>query len=117
MTSTMGERVADLRRRRGWTQSELAEILSLSHSYVSLIESDRRQPSGRVLATLADRLGCTVDYLATGRGPDDSRTLDLDLRFAELALRSGAAAAARDRFAAILDQARAGGAAYRAEAY
>jgi transcriptional regulator with XRE-family HTH domain len=94
----VGERVRRLREQRGMTQVELAAGLPVSGSYISLIEAGKRAPRARVLDLLAERLGCTVDYLLTGRGGDETRDLDLDLRFAELALRSGDAAVARERF-------------------
>jgi transcriptional regulator with XRE-family HTH domain len=116
MTATMGERIVHLRRRRGLTQAELVQGIPVSHSYLSLIESGKRVPTRRILVALAERLGTTPEYLLTGRGLE-TRTLELDLRFAEVALRSGDAAAARERFAAVLDQAARQGDAYSAERY
>jgi transcriptional regulator with XRE-family HTH domain len=100
--STVGERLRRLREQHGMTQSELAARLPLSGSYVSLIESGKRAPKTRVLELLARELGCTVDYLRSGRGSKESRDLDLELRFAELALHAGEARAARDRFRRVL---------------
>ncbi|MFL6139915.1 MAG: helix-turn-helix domain-containing protein [Frankiaceae bacterium] len=114
-SGTIGERIAELRARRGWTQAQLAVELELSHSYVSLLEAGKRTPRERVLHQIAERLSCSVDYLLTGRGGAIVDTLDLDLRFAELALRSGDAAAARDRFAAAMQRATRLGNAYRDE--
>jgi len=113
---SIGGRIAELRRRRGLTQLELAEAIPLSYSYISLIEAGKRNPRKQVVTLLADQLGCTPEYLVTGRGPAEARALDLDLRFAELALRSGDAASAEERFRSVLEQARAQGDAYDSEA-
>jgi transcriptional regulator with XRE-family HTH domain len=98
MTTTIGARVREIRRRKNLSQAQLVHGLSLSVSYVSLIESGRRRPSREVLDALAERLGCSVDYLLTGRGGPDADALTLEMRFAELALRSGDAAVAHQRY-------------------
>jgi transcriptional regulator with XRE-family HTH domain/lipopolysaccharide biosynthesis regulator YciM len=115
VTHDIGGRVAQLRRRRGLTQQQLAEAIPLSYSYVSLIEAGKRTPRKRVVTLLAEQLGCSEDYLFTGRETGAVRTLELELRFAELALRSGDAAAARDRFAVAYQRATAMGGAYDCE--
>jgi transcriptional regulator with XRE-family HTH domain len=106
VTETVGQRLVRLRQERRLTQAQLAEAVGLSHSYVSLIEADKRTPTRRVLQRLAESLGCTVDRLLTGRG-DEKEVLELELGFAELALRSGDAVAARSRYADVLERARA----------
>ncbi|MFL6138069.1 MAG: helix-turn-helix domain-containing protein [Frankiaceae bacterium] len=104
MTETLGDRLRIARKRQRLSQAQLAEGLPVSASYVSLIESGRRQPRPATLARLAERLGCSAHYLASGReaASDD---LALDLRFAELALRTGDATVARDRFAELRERA------------
>jgi transcriptional regulator with XRE-family HTH domain len=116
VTQDIGGRVAELRRRRGLTQQQLAEAIPLSYSYISLIEAGKRTPRRLVLALLAERLGCSAEYLETGRGADRVRALDLELRFAELALRSGDAPSAQGQFEVVLAEARRHGDAYNAEA-
>ncbi|MFL6136336.1 MAG: helix-turn-helix domain-containing protein [Frankiaceae bacterium] len=107
-TETIGQRLVRLRHENGLTQGRLAEAVGMSDSYVSLIEAGKRTPSRRALERLAERLGCAVDYLADGRG-DDAALLELELGFAELALRSGDAQAARDRCSDVLHRAREAG--------
>lgn len=41
----MKNKVADLRRQRGWSQSELASRLSVSRQTINAIENDRYDPS------------------------------------------------------------------------
>ncbi|MFL6138775.1 MAG: helix-turn-helix domain-containing protein [Frankiaceae bacterium] len=106
----IGARVAELRRRKGWTQQQLARALPLSDSYVSMIESGTRTASQRVIDLLAQQLDCSVTYLRTGLGPDGSTlSLELEQSFAELALRSGDTAAALERFVEVEREARAVG--------
>lgn len=81
----------------------------MTGSYISLLESGHRQATGRVLELLAPALGCSVEFLRTGRGGLRDTNLDLDLRFGELALRSGDPEAALERFTDIVAVAQRGG--------
>jgi transcriptional regulator with XRE-family HTH domain len=106
MTSTIGGRIKDLRERKGFSQAELVDGLPVAACYVSLIEHGKRNPTDKVLGVLAKRLGCTVEYLVTGRNGPGAQELELQLRFAELALRSGDPKTARDRFSRVVNEAR-----------
>jgi transcriptional regulator with XRE-family HTH domain len=114
MTDELGRRVIDYRRRKGMTQAELGSAIGVTPSYLSLLERGRRRPSAKVARALAVELGMTVEDLLSGRG-GEARTLQVDLRFAELALSVGDPASARDRYAAAHEQATALGAACAAE--
>jgi tetratricopeptide (TPR) repeat protein len=72
------------------SQAELAGH-ELSASYVSLLESGRRNATSEVVSLLAARLGCTVDYLVDGQDDEALERARLGLSYAELALRSGEA--------------------------
>ena len=50
----LGNRVRALRLERGWTQVEFAELLGIDRSYLSEIETGKKDPSLRVLKTIAD---------------------------------------------------------------
>ena len=63
----LGKRIADLRRKRGLNQSELAKKLGLSTSAIGMYEQGRREPSITILVALAEELGITIDYLLTGQ--------------------------------------------------
>ncbi|MFL6138771.1 MAG: helix-turn-helix domain-containing protein [Frankiaceae bacterium] len=119
MTNDLGQRVSNLRRRKGMTQVELGRAVGVDPSFLSLVEKGKRRPSDRVIRALAAQLGTTVEHLTNGtngRG-GDLRSVELDLRFAEVALRTGDPASARDRFAAAHEQAIALGDGYVAEQY
>ncbi|WP_395110226.1 helix-turn-helix domain-containing protein [Actinomadura sp. SCN-SB] len=74
-----GERVRKLRKQHKMSQAHLAGR-DLSDSYISLIESGKRTPSPTVLAKLAERLNCSVDYLRCGIA--ETTVADLNTRYA-----------------------------------
>lgn len=98
--TTIADRVRQARLVAGLSQTALAGD-ALSPSYVSLIESGRREPTDVALGVLAERLGSTVEYLKHGdEGPAEAR-VKLALDYARLDLVSGEAASARDRLLAL----------------
>ena len=68
----MGERIAQLRRKRGLSQTKLAQALGLRTSTVAMYEQGRREPSVTIIIALARTLGVTIDYLLTGQSPHQS---------------------------------------------
>ena len=72
MASSLGARVRKLREKQGLTQQGLAESAGMSVSFLSEIENDKRNPSGRVMVQLANVLGTTMDYLQRGTEPAPS---------------------------------------------
>ncbi|TNY37686.1 helix-turn-helix domain-containing protein [Thermomonospora catenispora] len=97
----VGERVRNLRLARRMSQAQLAGH-DLSDSYISLIESGKRTPTPAVLRLLAERLGCTAEYLAEGIEPEQRAHLEVRERYARLALRTGDAAAALAGFDEVI---------------
>ena len=67
MKNTLGERIAEKRKAKGLKQDELAEMLGISAQAISKWENDISCPDIMTLPDLAQRLGCTVDELLTGR--------------------------------------------------
>lgn len=65
----IGERIAALRKERDLSQSELAQLLSVSRQAVSKWEQNLSAPDTLKLIELAEVLGTEVEYLATGRKP------------------------------------------------
>ncbi|MBG0814411.1 helix-turn-helix domain-containing protein [Planomonospora sp. ID82291] len=98
---TIGDRVRGLRLSRRMSQAQLAGP-DLSDSYVSLIESGKRTPTPVVARLLAERLGCTTEFLLHGVEPRQRIDTELGLRHAELELHHGDPALAADRFAEIV---------------
>lgn len=56
-------KIAELRKRAGYTQKDLAKILNVDQSAVSQWESGKTKPLRKVRDALATALGCTVDEL------------------------------------------------------
>ena len=59
--AALGKRIASLRRKKGFTQEQLAEMAELSIVYISHIENSRSIPSLETLMKLcaALALSCT----------------------------------------------------------
>ncbi len=62
----LGERIALLRRGKGWSQAQLARHLHISPSAVGMYEQGRREPSLEALVGLSKVFGVSADYLLTG---------------------------------------------------
>ncbi|GAA5015854.1 helix-turn-helix domain-containing protein [Kitasatospora paranensis] len=87
-TSGIGQRLRELRLKRGLNQQDLASE-DISVSYVSLIETGKRAPSETVLRSLAERVGCSVEYLRTGHDDATVKELELKVAFGDMAMRNG----------------------------
>lgn len=55
MALTIGSAIRQLRLAAGLSQRKLAKEIGVEHSFISLIEADRREPSLRVLRQVAQR--------------------------------------------------------------
>jgi transcriptional regulator with XRE-family HTH domain len=62
----LGNRIRTLRRKHRWTQVDLAEMLGIDRSYLSEIETGKKDPSLRVLKTIADGFKLTLSQLLRG---------------------------------------------------
>lgn len=63
----VGLNLQDLRRRRGLSQEELADRAQVHQTYLSGIETGKRNPSILVLHRIAKALGGDVDALTAKR--------------------------------------------------
>jgi transcriptional regulator with XRE-family HTH domain len=62
-TIQLGDNVKRRRQSRGWSQAELAKMLDLGASQVSMIERGERMPSVEVLVALARTFETSIDDL------------------------------------------------------
>lgn len=60
-----GERLRHLRKRRGWTQAEMADILGLDRSYLADVERGKRNICLLNLKVIADGLKISISQLFT----------------------------------------------------
>lgn len=96
----IGDRVRELRNAASLSQTALAGE-AFSPSYISLIESGRREPTDAALTVLAARLDTTTEYLRHGEsGPNEARAR-LEIDYAKLAFETGETAESRDRMLAL----------------
>lgn len=85
---SFGQTLRRLRRQARLTQVELASEV-VSASYVSLLEADKRVPSEAAIDALAAKLGVPREQLLNELDPEIAIRLELDLKYAEMALRNG----------------------------
>ena|SRR5947209_816475 len=64
-----GARIADLRRRHGWSQEELATLLRVQRGRLSKWEMGRSSIPAEDLLTMSQVFGITADELLTGEAP------------------------------------------------
>lgn len=63
---TQGERIRELREKKGLTITELAEKSGVSQPFMTGIENDYKSPSGETAVRMAKALDCTTDYIFAG---------------------------------------------------
>jgi transcriptional regulator with XRE-family HTH domain len=62
----LGNRVRELRRQRGWTQVEMAELLGIDRGHLSEIETGKTDPGLRVLKAIADGFKLSLSQFFKG---------------------------------------------------
>lgn len=70
-----GDKVAKLRREKGITQEQLAELIDKTTDYISLLERGKRSPSFEVILDLVDALECPIHHLMNFTNAGDSQTI------------------------------------------
>ncbi|MFD1706980.1 helix-turn-helix domain-containing protein [Siminovitchia sediminis] len=60
---SLGARLRDARKRKGYTQTEVCKILQLKNSRLSGYERDYRKPDVNTLTNLADLYEVSTDWL------------------------------------------------------
>ena len=71
-TESVGTRIRDFRRERGWTQDDLAQATGVSRSAVAQWETDRAGQIRGNITRIADALGISVEVLLHGAANRDS---------------------------------------------
>ena len=87
--AAVGARIREARLATGLKQRELT-FEGCTAAYLSRVEAGQRIPSLQILTKLAERLGTTAEFLATGKHPEPDPLFE-----AELAARTGDADLAR----------------------
>lgn len=64
--ATTGDRIREVRQKRGLTQDQLASKAGLSKGFLSDVENNKTDIGSTALLKIADVLGASVDYLLRG---------------------------------------------------
>ena len=107
--ASVGARLRAARLEAGLKQRELT-FEGCTAAYLSRVEAGQRIPSLQILTRLADALGTTAEYLATGKDPEADPLFE-----AELAARTGETERARHLYTEVSQNGTAAGSA-RADA-
>ena len=84
----IGKMIQEVRKQQEITQAELASLSDMSDSYISYIETAKKQASLESLVRISNALGITVDELLSGNqlhNPTDYQT-DIDLLMEDCSL-------------------------------
>ena len=57
----IGQQVANYRKKKGFTQEQLAELVGMNRRSIANIEQGQSIPSTKVLTNIAIQLGCEVE--------------------------------------------------------
>ena len=82
---TMGERIKQLRKEKGMTQTDLAQTLNVTKGTVSTWETNSRVPGFETLTALCDLFDRRMDYIM-GRSDDATPTTQNEDEMEDLAL-------------------------------
>lgn len=69
---TLGDKIQQLRKDKGWSQEQLGTKLGSYQKYISRYENDSCKPSADTLSKLSEIFGVTVDYLLAKEPEGDS---------------------------------------------
>ncbi|NBH12717.1 XRE family transcriptional regulator [Lachnospiraceae bacterium] len=64
----MNERIRELRKMLGISQSEFAETLNLKQNSISLIEVGKRNPSDRTISDICQKFNVSEEWIRNGTG-------------------------------------------------
>ncbi|WP_255434033.1 helix-turn-helix domain-containing protein [Pectobacterium sp. CFBP8739] len=67
------QRLRDLRRQKGLSQSELGKLAGLHYTHIGRFERGTSRPGGDTLKRLADALDVTGDYLLEGAADEAAK--------------------------------------------
>ena len=82
-----GKRLQESRKKKGLTQEQLANLLSLEFNTISRFERGQRNCSLDMLVEISECLSVSTDYLLKGESTSNERKAELQAliqRFAEI---------------------------------
>ncbi len=75
MKTTVGLKIKDLRKQKGITQEDLAEIASINVRTIQRIENNSNEPSGKTLRLICDALEVPIEELMEYNKTEDDSVL------------------------------------------
>lgn len=63
---TLGNRIANLRKKKKWTQKDLTNKMFVADKTISSWESNRTEPSLETIVKLSEMFDCSISYLIYG---------------------------------------------------
>ncbi len=75
----VGTRISELRKNAHMSQFQLAKVLKVGTSTLGMYETNKREPSPKVLRRIADYFNVSTDYLlgrSNSKAKSDSLSLD-----------------------------------------
>lgn len=64
----VNERIKEVRKRFGLTQTQFAKKINLSQNYMTMVETGKRSPSDRTVEDICRVFGVSRDWLEAGTG-------------------------------------------------
>jgi len=86
---SIGDRIVNLREKKGWAQRELARRVDLNYSVMNRIEKGTRPLTDVEIIKIADALGVSTDYLLKGINFQDQAEKLIDNPNTQIAARNG----------------------------
>ncbi len=78
MATTLGDKISERRKARGWTQEFFSEKVGVHNRHVSRWETNKMRPSLTTLRKIADVLGMDVDDLLSDQPVAGASSTKLD---------------------------------------
>lgn len=73
---TIGQRLKEIRKSKSMTQQEFAEVLGVTKTHMSKIETESANPSESLIRTICFTFGISELWLKTGEGQRDYSIVD-----------------------------------------
>lgn len=105
MNEHINERIKQIRKESGLTQSQFAEQIGLKQNSIALLESGKRMPSDQTILSICREFRVQPDWLRTGEGePFREPEVDAQLAAFLAEITDGDSSDFRKRFVSMLSR-------------
>ncbi len=77
---SLGYRIQELRKKKGLSQTELANAVGVSYAQISRYENKGSQPPAEILNNLSNILDTSVDYIINGNSSEKAKATLIDAK-------------------------------------